>query len=209
MQFECPVCGREFNRKNNLNVHIKRHEKNRKFSCPECNHGFVMRAHVLKHLKKVHKIDEETVKSKYKFLFDRWVAVESRSNEEKLKHTGKYVECNTNVKFEENPDDVLDKFLKKMEAYDSLELNTGGKMEAYDSLEINAGEKMKADDSLEINAGEQEDDSKSDLSSVLCQDARQVSGQEVTVKLDIKTEPENDYDDFEHKSKTSCLQGMS
>ena len=195
-----------------------------------------MRAHVLKHLKKVHKIDESTVRSKYKFLFDRWVAVESRSNEEKLKHTGKDVKCNTSVKFEENPDDVLDQFLKKMEAYDSLqintggkteaydsleintsgkmeaydslEINTGGKMEAYDSLEINTGGEMEAYDSLEINTGEQEADSKSDLSSVLCQDARQTSGQEVTVKLDIKTEPDNDYE-FDLKSKTASLQGMS
>ena len=43
-------------RRNNLNVHIKRHNKDRRFSCPLCHNGFVMRAHLVIHLKRSHKV---------------------------------------------------------------------------------------------------------------------------------------------------------
>ena len=46
----CPICGKQFATKHNLNQHIRVHSGERPFGCPVCGKGFKQKAHMQKHL---------------------------------------------------------------------------------------------------------------------------------------------------------------
>jgi len=46
----CPMCGKQFATKHNLNQHLRVHSGERPFACPVCGKGFKQKAHMQKHL---------------------------------------------------------------------------------------------------------------------------------------------------------------
>jgi len=50
LQMACPVCGKQFATKHNLNQHMRVHSGERPFGCPVCGKGFKQKAHMQKHL---------------------------------------------------------------------------------------------------------------------------------------------------------------
>ena len=50
LQMGCPVCGKQFATKHNLNQHMRVHSGERPFGCPVCGKGFKQKAHMQKHL---------------------------------------------------------------------------------------------------------------------------------------------------------------
>lgn len=50
LQLGCPICGKPFATKHNLNQHIRVHSGERPFICPVCGKGFKQKAHMQKHL---------------------------------------------------------------------------------------------------------------------------------------------------------------
>jgi len=50
MLMGCPICGKQFATKHNLNQHMRVHSGERPFVCPVCGKGFKQKAHMQKHL---------------------------------------------------------------------------------------------------------------------------------------------------------------
>ncbi|KAI7890739.1 uncharacterized protein EV154DRAFT_390890, partial [Mucor mucedo] len=55
--YQCPICQWGFQKKYNLDTHIKTHDKNRVkgFSCTDCSMSFARKSHLARHTTTVHE----------------------------------------------------------------------------------------------------------------------------------------------------------
>ena len=57
--FKCCVCGKAFNQKNALDIHIKRHSGEKPHICQYCMAAFTQRGNLKTHIRRTH-LDDDT-----------------------------------------------------------------------------------------------------------------------------------------------------
>ncbi|KAI7890744.1 uncharacterized protein EV154DRAFT_409256, partial [Mucor mucedo] len=62
-EYKCSICERVFQKKYNLDTHVKTHDKNRvkNFSCTDCDMLFDRKSHLNRHTKTVHQQRKEHI----------------------------------------------------------------------------------------------------------------------------------------------------
>lgn len=48
----CKLCGKRFNQKGNLNMHLRKHSGERPHRCPTCGQGFIQKGNLKIHMRK-------------------------------------------------------------------------------------------------------------------------------------------------------------